>query len=109
IPNLDQVYRHLKGLYYEPKKTYSVPYLWGTTGIGYNSDVVQTPPESWQALFDERSKGKISLLNDEREVFAMALRTEGLSINSTDTKMVAAAKVRLLTQTTLIKTYTSEN
>ncbi len=93
IPNLAQVYKHLKGLYYDPKNTYSIPYLWGTTGIGYNSDVVQTPPESWQTLFDERSKGKISLLNDEREVFAMA----------------AAAKVRLMTQKPLIKTYTSEN
>src|SRR5436853_3770514 len=109
IPNLDQVYKHLKGLYYDPKNTYSVPYLWGTTGIGYNSDVVQTPPESWQALFDERSKGKISLLNDEREVFAMALRTEGFSINSIDPKQVAAAKARLMTQKPLIKTYTSEN
>ena len=109
IPNLAQVYKHLKGLYYDPKNTYSIPYLWGTTGIGYNSDVVQTPPESWQTLFDERSKGKISLLNDEREVFAMALRTEGFSINSTDPKQVAAAKVRLMTQKPLIKTYTSEN
>src|SRR5437667_3847483 len=109
IPNLAQVYKHLKGLYYDPKNTYSVPYLWGTTGIGYNSDVVQTPSESWQALFDERSKGKISLLNDEREVFAMALRTEGFSINSTDPKQVAAAKVRLMTQKPLVKTYTSEN
>ena len=109
IPNLAQVYKHLKGLYYDPKNTYSIPYLWGTTGIGYNSDVVQTPPDSWQALFDERSKGKISLLNDEREVFAMALRTEGFSINSTDPKQVAAAKVRLMTQKPLVKTYTSEN
>src|SRR5438128_2122047 len=109
IPNLAQVYKHLRGLYYDPKNTYSIPYLWGTTGIGYNSDVVQTPPESWQALFDERSKGKISLLNDEREVFAMALRTEGFSINSTDPKQVAAAKARLMMQKPLIKTYTSEN
>ena len=109
IPNLAQIYKHLKGLYYDPKNTYSVPYLWGTTGIGYNSDVVHSPPESWQALFDERYKGKISLLNDEREVFAMALRTEGFPMNSTDPSQIAAAKVRLMTQKPLIKTYTSEN
>src|SRR6266487_6858566 len=109
IPNLAQVYKHLKGLYYDPKNTYSIPYLWGTTGIGYNSDVVQTPPDSWQALFDTRYKGKISLLNDEREVFAMALLSAGYPMNSTDAKEVNAVKARLMAQKPLVKTYTSEN
>src|SRR3989449_8055344 len=83
IPNLAHVYKHLKGLYYDPQNTYSVPYLWGTTGIGYNADLVKPPPESWQALWDARYKGKISLLNDEREVFGMALRAAGESLNAT--------------------------
>ena len=109
IPNLGQVYKHLKGLYYDPKNTYSVPYLWGTTGIGYNADLVRSAPDSWQALFSGEYKGKISLLNDEREVFAMALRTEGFPMNSTDPSQVAAAKTRLMAQKPLVKTYTSEN
>jgi len=54
IPNLAHVYKHLKGLYYDPQNTYSLPYLWGTTGIGYNADLVKPPPESWQALWDAR-------------------------------------------------------
>src|SRR3989449_1335854 len=83
IPNLAHVYKHLKGLYYDPQNTYSVPYLWGTTGIGYNADLVKPPPESWQPLWDARYKGKISLLNDEREVFGMALRAAGESLNAT--------------------------
>ena len=109
VPNLAQVYKHLKGLYYDPKNTYSVPYLWGTTGIGYNADLVRSAPDSWQALFSGEYKGKISLLNDEREVFAMALRAEGFPMNSTDPSQVAAAKTRLMAQKPLVKTYTSEN
>ena len=109
IPNLAQVYKHLRGLYYDPQNTYSVPYLWGTTGIGYNSEVVKTPPQSWQALFDERYKGKISLLNDEREVFAMALLAQGYSMNATDPSHINAAKMRLMAEKPLVKTYTSEN
>jgi spermidine/putrescine-binding protein len=109
IPNLAQVYKHLKGLYYDPNNSFSVPYLWGTTGIGYNADLVSTPPDSWKVLFDEKYKGKISLLNDEREVFAMALRTDGFPMNATDPSQVNAAKARLMAQKPLVKTYTSEN
>src|SRR5256886_16450620 len=109
IPNLAHVYKHLKGLYYDPRNTYSVPYLWGTTGIGYNADLVMSPPKSWQTLWDARYKGKISLLNDEREVFGMALRAAGESLNATQPAKLEAAKARLWAQTALVKTYTSEN
>ena len=109
VPNLAQVYAHLKGLYYDPQNTYSIPYLWGTTGIGYNAEMVSSPPQSWQALWDERYKGKISLLNDEREVFSMALRSAGESLNTVDLVKLEAAKVRLMAQKPLVKAYTSEN
>ncbi len=109
IPNLAHVYKHLKGLYYDPKNAYSVPYLWGTTGIGYNADLVSPPPDSWQVLWDKRYKGKISLLNDEREVFGMALRVAGESLNAVEPAKLQAAKKRLMAQKTFVKTYTSEN
>ncbi len=109
LPNLAQVYKHLKGLYYDPENRYSVPYLWGTTGIGYNADLMRVPPDSWQALFSGEYKGKISLLNDEREVFAMALRLLGLPMNSTNPSEVDLAKNRLMAQKAFVKTYTSEN
>ena len=109
IPNLAHVFTHLKGLYYDPKNTYSIPYLWGTTGIGYNADLVSPPPDSWQVLWDERYKGRISLLNDEREVFGMALRAAGESLNAAEPAKLNAAKARLMAQKALVKTYTSEN
>ncbi|MDO8545811.1 MAG: spermidine/putrescine ABC transporter substrate-binding protein [Nitrospirales bacterium] len=109
IPNLAHVFTHLKGLYYDPKNTYSIPYLWGTTGIGYNADLVSPPPDSWQVLWDERYKGRISLLNDEREVFGMALRAAGESLNAVEPAKLNAAKARLMAQKALVKTYTSEN
>jgi len=71
--------------------------------------VVSPPPESWQVLWDERYKGKISLLNDEREVFGMALRAAGESLNTADPTKLNEAKARLMAQKALVKTYTSEN
>ncbi|WP_141318575.1 ABC transporter substrate-binding protein [Halomonas halmophila] len=37
---------------YDPQEEYSVPYLWGATGIVYNTQTFPDPPESWGLLFD---------------------------------------------------------
>jgi spermidine/putrescine transport system substrate-binding protein len=62
---------------------YAVPYLWGTTGIGYDSDHVEAPT-SWKALFDPRYAGKISVIDSKGDVFDQALLAAGMDINSTD-------------------------
>lgn len=62
---------------------YAVPYLWGTTGIGYDSEKVEAP-RSWQALFDERYAGRISVIDSKGDVFDQALLAAGMDINSTD-------------------------
>ncbi len=62
---------------------FAIPYLWGTTGIGYDSDRVD-PPRSWNALFDERYAGRISVIDSKGDVMDQALLASGLDINSTD-------------------------
>jgi spermidine/putrescine-binding protein len=34
----------IRGLYYDPTHSYSLPYLWGTTGIGYDERYFESPP-----------------------------------------------------------------
>lgn len=62
---------------------YAVPYLWGTTGIGYDSDKLD-PPTSWQALFDPRYAGRSSVIDSKGDVFDQALLAAGMNINSND-------------------------
>lgn len=64
--------RRFLGLPFDPHNDYSVPYAWGTTGLAYRADFVQGPVESWSVVFDPRFAGHILLLDDMREVFAMA-------------------------------------
>jgi spermidine/putrescine-binding protein len=109
IPNADLLLDRLQHLSYDPDHRYSIPYLWGTVGIGYDSNVLATPPDSWEVLWDPRYKGRISMLNDQREVFGMALRSLGASINSRDPMLIEKAKRKLLQQKPLVKAYTSEN
>src|SRR3970040_1209128 len=68
IPNARKLVAALDALPVDHEHRFSVPYLWGTVGIGYDSSVIQTPPDSWSVLWDDRYKGRISMLNDQREV-----------------------------------------
>jgi spermidine/putrescine-binding protein len=109
IPNNDLILERLQHLPFDPDHRFSIPYLWGTVGIGYDSSAMAAPPDSWDVLWDPRYKGRISMLNDQREVFGMALRSLGDSINSRDPAAIERAKRKLLRQKPLVRAYTSEN
>src|SRR5712671_5834938 len=72
------------GLPFEPENRYTVPYLWGTTGLGINKEKIKEPVDSWAAVFDPKNNQNISMLKDARENFAVALRMMGKSVNETD-------------------------
>ena len=91
---------------YDRGNRYTLPYLWGTTGIGYDRQKLG-PIDSWQALFDPRHKGRILMLDDEREVFGAALRLLGKSINERDPAVLAQAADMLKLQKELVATYNS--
>ena len=81
---------------FDPEGEYSVPYLWGTVGIGVNVNVVGDDQEpSWSLIFDEsvveRFAGRVSLLDDPRQTMAAALMYLGLSPNSESREEIRAA------------------
>ncbi|GBD44418.1 Spermidine-binding periplasmic protein SpuE [bacterium HR40] len=81
IPNL----AHIDPLFADPQfdrgRRYSVPYMWGTMGIGYRRSKVE--PKSWKVVFEpeESLRGRIAYLNDVT-VIQMALKYLGYSLNS---------------------------
>jgi spermidine/putrescine-binding protein len=86
---------------------FSIPYLWGTTGIGYDRLKVSGPVDSWGVLFDPRHAGRILMLDDMREAFGAALLLEGRSINERDPAALRRAAARLQAQKRLVRTYNS--
>ncbi|HJL91721.1 MAG: spermidine/putrescine ABC transporter substrate-binding protein [Acidimicrobiales bacterium] len=97
IPNAENISADFSGLYYDPSGEYTVPYQWGTTGIGVNTAVVGKDfPRSWGLIFDPSISGafdgKIQLLNDPRETMGAALKYLGYSLNTTDKGELDKAK-----------------
>lgn len=97
IPNSSNLSPDFQGLYYDPEGTHSLPYQWGTTGIGVNTAVVGTDfPRSWGLIFDpaisSEFDGQIQLLNDPRETMGAALKYLGYSMNTTSEDELNEAK-----------------
>lgn len=97
---------------YDPELAYCIPYLWGTTGIGYNTDYFEEPPDSWAYLFDPEVvadyAGQMTMLNDVREAFGAALKYLGYPLNSTDEAQLTEARDLLIQQKQWVYAYDSE-
>jgi spermidine/putrescine transport system substrate-binding protein len=52
IPNIKNLYTKFQSPSYDPGDKYSIPYQWGTTGVGYLKDNIKDPAHSWGLLFD---------------------------------------------------------
>jgi spermidine/putrescine transport system substrate-binding protein len=97
--------------YYDPDNTYSVPYMWGTSGYSYDTSVLGEDLASWKEVFEPRPevRGKVVMLDDQREVIGAALMYLGYEINETSDDALAKAKQLLLTQKPYVLAYSSQN
>jgi spermidine/putrescine-binding protein len=109
LPNLANDDPHFHNQHFDRDNKYSIPYLWGTTGLAYNKKQIAGTIDSWDVLFDPRYSGKILMLNDMRECFVVALKKLGKSANETNPAILQQAADLLKTQHPLVRTYDSEN
>lgn len=103
LPNLKNVMPLYANTPFDPGNRFSVPYAMSITLIGYNDQKVKElgiPVDSWATLFDPailaKVKGKVTVLDSQRELLAAALKYKGYSVNETDeTKLKEARDVIL--------------
>lgn len=109
IPNWKNLNPHLLHLPFDPQSSYSMPYLWGTTGIFYNNKSYQPKEISkWSDLWDERFENQLLLLDDTREVFSMALLSLGYSINDQNPDHIKAAYLKLKELVKNVKVFSTD-
>ncbi|WNZ22118.1 spermidine/putrescine ABC transporter substrate-binding protein [Leptolyngbya sp. NK1-12] len=97
LQGLNQLLDKWKNPPYDPHNTHSIPVSWGTTGLIYNTEVLQSKPTDWEFLWREKQalSGRITLLDDVREVMGATLRSIGYSYNATNPKELEAAYQKL--------------
>ena len=100
--NIDEVYRNAD---YDPANEYTVPYMLCTTGIIYNTTMVDKAPASWADLWDEQYAGNILMFNNSRDAYAIAAFATGHSINPQSTEEVDEVVDHLKAQKPLVQAY----
>ena len=91
---IDLLTEDVKGLPYDPKNEYSVPYFWGTAGIVYDKtkvDIKDLEEQGYNIFLNEKYKGDIYLYDSERDSFMMALKALGYSMNTENEKEINEA------------------
>ncbi len=96
ISNFANVLPAFNDPWYDPGAAYSVPYTFFGTGIGYRADRVDPAlvvQQGWDTIWNATDfKGQVSVLDDDREAFTMAMLRRGLTdINTTDQKIIDQA------------------
>lgn len=86
---------------------YGVPYLWGTMGLLYRSDMIAAAPDSWADLMRpaEPLRQHIAMYQDHNEAFVPALVLLGKSINANDNETLKAAYQLMRAQAPFVLTY----
>jgi spermidine/putrescine transport system substrate-binding protein len=105
IPNFKLIGSNYKSLGYDPQDEYSVPYMWGTVGVLYNTKLVSPAPDSWKVLWDRKYAKQILMLDSQRDSIGITLKMLGYSLNSKNTAELEAAKKALHDQKPLVLAY----
>lgn len=93
LKNINPTFAHAA---YDPTGEYSVPHVWGLTGMFVNDQYYK--PDSlkqWPDFWEKRFTDKLMLIDDMREVFSIALISLGYSANETNPDHIRAAFLKL--------------
>ncbi len=108
IPNVKNLDPRFRTAAYDPGNQYSIPWQWGTTGIGFDKTKVGGTVTDWDAFQLPAVKGKSSYLDEARDAFAMALFALKKDPNTTNTSDLDDAKNYLIDLKKKIKQITSD-
>ncbi|MCR5808048.1 MAG: spermidine/putrescine ABC transporter substrate-binding protein [Clostridiales bacterium] len=94
---------------FDPGSKYSLPYMWGTVGILYNTKMVEEDVDSWGILWDEKYTGQIWMYDSMRDTLGITLKYLGYDLNTRNEAEVAAARDKLIEQAPIRKGFGTDN
>ena len=103
VPNLHNIKPQYLDTWFDPGNRFSVPYAYSLTIIGFNVEKLrelELPSDTWAVIFEprylEKVRGKVTVLDSQRELFAAALKYLGYSANETSEAKLKEARDLIL-------------
>ena len=98
MPNIAGLCDWVKTPAYDPTGEYSVPYMWGTLGILYNTTMVDEPITHWAQLFDTKYANNVIMMDSYRDTLGLVLKMLGYSMNERSEEALGEARDVLIKQ-----------
>lgn len=109
LGNLKNLAPEFKGLPHDPELKYSVPWMAGTVGIAINTAKVKDPVKSFKDVFQDKYKGRIVSLADNREMVSWAMMTQGIDVNQVTPENLEKVKPVVEKWIKLVKVFDSDS
>lgn len=112
IPNFKNINEDYIMQEFDPENKYSVPFMGGTVSLGVNPDTLGIDPSeitSYKDLWRPELKNKLVVLDDQRFIIGVILKSLGYNVNDTDPKHLEEAKEKLVELLPNIKAFDSDS
>ena len=111
FPNRAKLVDNVKDVSFDPGRKYSVPWLSGMTGIGYNPKKTGRELTSINDIFDPKFKGQVTMLTEMRDSIGLVMLGDGkdpAKATLADAK-AAAAKIKKARENGQIRKFTGND
>lgn len=96
VPNYENIDPVFQNFFYDPENTLTVPYGPGIPLLVYDPAMVDCEITGYESLWDPSLEDSVALMDSERVVMGMALKTMGESFNTEDLDVIRAAGDKLM-------------
>lgn len=114
VPNLSNINKDKLNLLSacDPGNAYAVPYFCGSMGIFFNKtklDQINVPyPKSWKDLFNPALKGELIMQSSVRDLYTVALKMHGFSVNSVNKEELDICTEDFIKQKPYVQAYMTD-
>jgi spermidine/putrescine transport system substrate-binding protein len=111
FPNKANLVDNVKDVSFDPGRKFSVPWLSGMTGIGYNPKKTGRELTSINDIFDPKFKGQVTMLTEMRDTIGLVMLGQGkdpTKATVADAK-AAAAKIKKARESGQIRKFTGND
>lgn len=104
LPGLNNLDPRFRSPVWDRDLQWNLPYMWFGTGIVYNRSV-RPAPTRWADLWDDRLKGRLTMLDDPEDMLGACLKKLGLSFSATNPDELKRAEKEAIAQKPLVRAY----